>query len=81
MDTESHPGYGVTGLNAEILAEGGQAPPLQHKTPPSPGVGSLQSMASTVTSSDLLPYQPYTSSQPKETWYWLSLQVRCPLAG
>ncbi|KAJ1520113.1 hypothetical protein ONE63_004333 [Megalurothrips usitatus] len=78
MDTELHLGLDVTGSNAEILAEEGQAPPLQPKTPPSPGVGSLQSMASTVTSSDLLPYQPYTSSLPKETWYWLSLQVAVP---
>ncbi|XP_034230964.1 solute carrier family 41 member 1-like isoform X3 [Thrips palmi] len=76
MDTELHLGYGVMGSSAEILAEGGQAPPLQPKTPPSPGVGSLQSMSSTVTATDLLPYQPY--SPPKETWYWLSLQVTVP---
>lgn len=78
MDTELHLGYGVMGSSAEILAEGGQAPPLQPKTPPSPGVGSLQSMSSAVTATDLLPYQPYSAGLPKETWYWLSLQVRLP---
>lgn len=77
MDTELHLGYDVMVSSAETLAEGGQAPPLPPKTPPSPGVGSLQSMASTVTSSDLLPYH-YTSALPKETWYWLSLQVAVP---
>ena len=76
MDTELHLGYDVMGSSAEILAEGGQAPPLQPKTPPSPGVGSLQSVSSTMTATDLLPYEK--ASLHKERWYWLTLQVSVP---